>query len=178
MWVIQLYYGSSVPARMGKRWFYIHISWQKNPRPLDVKNPDRIGVFRGYIFFAYPLWCARQDLNPHPLGMGPKPIASAYSATGAHLFFNSFSLWKSKYLIVTPRYRYLNPSRLPIPPRAHIYFSTAYLLWKSKYSIVTQRYRHLNPARLPVPPRAHIYISTAFRCENQSIKLLHRGDVT
>ena len=117
---------SSVPARTGKQWFYIHISWQKNPRPWDVKNPDRIGVFRGYIFFAYPLWCARQDLNPHPLGMGPKPIASAYSATGAHIFFNSFSLWKSKYLIVTPRQRYLNLVRLPVPPYPHFYISTAF----------------------------------------------------
>ena len=26
VWVIQLYYGSSVPARTGKQWFYIHIS--------------------------------------------------------------------------------------------------------------------------------------------------------
>ena len=58
---------SSVPARTGKQWFYIHISWQKNPRPWDVKNPDRIGVFRGYIFFAYPLWWRMLDSNQWPL---------------------------------------------------------------------------------------------------------------
>ena len=51
----------------------------------------------------------------------PKPIASAYSATGAHLYFNSFSLRKSKYLIVTQRYRHLNLVRLPVPPRPHFY---------------------------------------------------------
>ena len=88
LWVILLCYGSSVPARTGKQWFYIHISWQKNPRPWDVKNPDRIGVFRGYIFFAYPLWCARQELNLHPEGPGPngnvtlveeKPVDAQYA---------------------------------------------------------------------------------------------------
>jgi len=28
---------------------------------------------------------------------------------------------KSKYLIVTPRCRYLNPARLPVPPQARFY---------------------------------------------------------
>ncbi|MEE3499730.1 MAG: hypothetical protein VZS12_11595, partial [Ruminococcus bromii] len=48
-------------------------------------------------------------------------IASAYSATGAHLFFNSVLLRKSKYLIVTQRYRYLNLACLPVPPQARFY---------------------------------------------------------
>ena len=29
------------------------------------------------------LWCARQELNLHPLGLEPKSSASASSATGA-----------------------------------------------------------------------------------------------
>ena len=41
------------------------------------------------IIFA---WCARQELNLHPEGPGPKPGASASSAAGAFLYFNSISL--------------------------------------------------------------------------------------
>ncbi len=35
----------------------------------------------------YRCWCARQESNLHPEGSGPKPDASASSATGAHLLF-------------------------------------------------------------------------------------------
>ena len=61
-------------------------------------------------------WCARQDLNPHPLGMGPKPIASAYSATGAHIFFNSLFAVKIKIFNCYTEAALPKPTRLPILP--------------------------------------------------------------
>ncbi len=33
--------------------------------PRHAKNPDKIRVFRGGIFFDLPFWCGRRDSNPH-----------------------------------------------------------------------------------------------------------------
>ena len=61
----------------------IRISIEKD-KSEPVSNREKVR-----IIFA---WCARQELNLHPEGPGPKPGASASSATGAFLYFNSISL--------------------------------------------------------------------------------------
>ena len=66
--IIRLCESSRHPTK-GKHHFYICQNGSLKFCRINGENPDKIGVFTGYIYFVALLWYGQQDLNLHAGGV-------------------------------------------------------------------------------------------------------------
>ncbi len=68
--IIRLCESSRHPTK-GKRHFYICQNDSRKFCRINGENPDKIGVFTGYIYFVVLLWQREKDSNPHIRSQSP-----------------------------------------------------------------------------------------------------------
>ena len=128
--IIRLCESSRHPTK-GKHHFYICQNGSRKFCRINGENPDKIGVFTGYIYFVALLWLRGKDLNLRPPGYEPDELPTAlpravyiyfYGPTllnmsPPNLFYRQIGAGdRGRTGTIGKDRRILSPVRLPIPP--------------------------------------------------------------